>query len=586
MRNFCRKVLASAVTTLFSIIVVVLIIVGVGVLAMRGGVEIEEHSWLVVDIYGDITEYDPPGDIINRIMGGDSETLQRIWSNMEKAAVDEDIDGVLFHLSATNNLGLAKLQELRDAIDHVQAAGKPVYAWGDVLDLRTLYLAAACDSVFMPGGGYFDFRGLATESVHVRGTLDKLGIKPHLHKIKEYKSATEMIMNKEMSPAAREMREWMLDEYWEMIVPTIAEDRGLTEDRLVELMAYAEFEPDEALDAGLLDAVMYWPEMEMMLGAEDYGTLETVSNAAYAGVTPEQAGIEGGERIAVVHAQGNIGGRRNRIDPALGIMMGHESVGDELRRCRLDESVKAVVFRVDSGGGESLASDLIAHEIDLLRQVKPVVVSMVDVAASGGYMISYKATKMMADPLTVTGSIGSINGFFNMKGFYDKIGFSKSYVTRGPMALMGGDYREPTPEEWDRHVDAHWKGFNRWLADVADRRGIAFEDAKNLAYGRVWTGRQAVANGLIDATGNLRDAVALAAELAELPEDETPSVVHLPERQDLLQMLLSDEKPRDKVAMLVRWQAYRLLRSEIATTSRTLTAERTLYEPSRSWWAD
>ncbi len=139
---------------------------------------------------------------------------------------------------------------------------------------------------------------------------------------------------------------------------------------------------------------------------------------------------------------------------------------------------------------------------------------MVDVAASGGYSISYKARHLMANPLTVTGSIGSINGFFNMRGLYDKLGVSKSFVTRGPSATMGSDYREPTAEEQARHADAHWIGFNEWLYDVAERRGISEERIERLAMGRVWTGRQAVENGLIDRTGDLRDAVRWAAELA------------------------------------------------------------------------
>ena len=158
---------------------------------------------------------------------------------------------------------------------------------------------------------------------------------------------------------------------------------------------------------------------------------------------------------------------------------------------------------------------------------------MVDVAASGGYYIAYKGTKIMADPLTITGSIGSINGLFNMKGFYDKIGFNKDGVAMGPMAELGTDMREPTAAEWDRLVEAHYISFNEWLADVAER-GMTFEHAETLAHGRTWTGNQALDNGLIDAVGNLDDAVALAAELAELDLDKQPEVVHLPESRGLL----------------------------------------------------
>jgi len=204
---------------------------------------------------------------------------------------------------------------------------------------------------------------------------------------------------------------------------------------------------------------------------------------------------------------------------------------------------------------------------------------MVDVAASGGYMISYRATRLMADPMSVTGSIGSINGFFNMKGLLDKLGVTRDHVTVGPMALMGSDYHEPTEAQWERHADAHWKSFNSWLHDVADRRGLDFADAEKLAHGRVWTGRQAVANGLIDAVGNQRDALAMAAELAGLEADEPITPVHLPARRSLLDLLLSEEAPVDKVATVLRWKAYRDLRSDAGATLRTLGSQRMLYEP-------
>jgi protease-4 len=271
--------------------------------------------------------------------------------------------------------------------------------------------------------------------------------------------------------------------------------------------------------------------------------------------------------VAVVHAQGNIGGRENRVDPVMGVMMGHETIIRELQRCRFDDEVEAVVLRIDSGGGESLASDLMAHEVELLAKVKPVVISMVDVAASGGYYMAYKGSYLMADPMTVTGSIGSINGFFNMSGLYEKIGFNKEFVTRGPMALLGSDMRDPTPEEWARHTDAHWKSFNAWLADVAEHRGMAFEDAEKLAHGRIWTGRQAVANGLIDGVGNLDDAVAKALNLAEVEQDKAPKVLHLPEKQDLLASLFSDDvQADDPVAAAVRAVLYREIQMQTMQT--------------------
>ncbi len=570
MSDFLKKTLVGAASTILSLIIVLAVMAGAFMLATNKGADVEEGSWLVIDLYGEVSEYDPPGGVLAQITGGGGLTLTSMLDAMDKAALDDRIEGVILHLSSSHGAGWAKLQELRNAVARVRAAGKPVHAWGDAMDLSTLYLASACETVGMPAGGYCELKGMHASSMHVRDMLGKLGIEPHLHRIKDYKSAAEMIMESGMTDAAREMRTWMIDEYWDMIVPVTAEDRGMTTDRLVELMEYAEFEPEEAAEAGLIDEVIYWQELEARLKGEDDDLLKTVTLDVYDGVSWEDVGLDADATVAVVHAQGNIGGRENRVDPFFGMMMGHESIIRELRRCRLDDDVAAVVFRVDSGGGESLASDLISHEVALLAEVKPVVVSMVDVAASGGYMISFRATKMMADPLTVTGSIGSINGFFDVSGLRERIGVNMDHVAKGPMAMLGTDDRAPTAEEWERHADAHWRSFNSWLEDVAEERGMEFAYAETLAHGRVWTGRQAVDNGLIDRTGDLRDAVAWAAELAEIDPDDTVGTVHLPESKDLLATLMSDDAPDADVVAALRSAVWSGLRNDVRESGRFL----------------
>jgi protease-4 len=394
---------------------------------------------------------------------------------------------------------------------------------------------------------------------------------PHLHKIKDYKAAAEMVMDTHASDAAKENMQWIMDDVWATIMADLSRERGLDEARLLEHMAYAVFTPTEAVAAGLIDECVYLQDLEARLKKSKDDQLRTVSHEQYAKASWKDAGLKTGKTVAVVHAQGNIGGRENRVDPLMGIMMGHESIVRELQRCRYDDEVKAVVFRIDSGGGESLASDLMAHEVGLLSAVKPVVISMVDVAASGGYYIAYKGTKLMADPLTITGSIGSINGLFNLKGLYDKVGVNKDGIAKGPMAEYGTDMRDPTPEEWKRHTEAHWLSFNEWLADVAKERGLAFAAAESLAHGRTWTGSQAVANGLIDAVGNLDDAIALAAELAELEPGKAPTVVHLPAEKSLLSSLIGgDADAGDPVAAAVRSALYRSLRGQVRETGAFL----------------
>jgi protease-4 len=566
MKTFFRSFLASLLALVF------LLVIFIGIIAWKTSrkPKIEQHSYLVVDIYGQILEYDPPSDIMSQILGGEPLTLQAILSNLEKASLDERIDGVIMRFSANNSAGLAKLQEIRNAIIKVKKAGKKVYGFSDNIDRKTYYLASACDSIFIPPTAYFFFTGFSTSTYHVKETLDKLGIEPNIHRIKDYKSAAEIVTRKDMSPESRENKEWIQDEQWEMFIRALEGDRGITEDKVIKLMEHALFSAEEAKEAGLIDRLLYWDELEDTLKQEKDKKLRTVSQNRYSQVDPAKLGLKGKKKIAVVHAQGMIGGRRSTVNPLLGVMMGHETVMEDLRRARMDDDIEAVVFRVDSRGGEGLASDLIGHEVEVTSRVKPVVVSMVDVAASGGYLISYRASKIVADPMTITGSIGSISGKVNMKEFYDKLGVTHDFVTKGPMALMFSDYRNFTEKEWERFKEDHWNGFNAWLRDVAQHREMSFEEAEKLAYGRVWTGRQAKANGLLDELGGLDRAVEVAKELAGIPADEKVTILHYPIKKGVLSSIFGGKGELNAAA---RWILYRFIRDDLVGSWRMITEE-------------
>jgi protease-4 len=569
MKSFFSNFFAG----LLAIIVFLAIVIVVVKVKMDDKPDIKDHSYLVVDIYGSIMEYNPPGGMMESVLGGSPETLQRILTNLEKASVDKRIDGVIMKLSASNDAGGAMIQEIRQGIKKVRAAGKPVYAFTDNMDRNSFLLASACDSIFAPPVAYINFTGMRAQTFHVKNMLDKLGIKPNIHKIKDYKSAAEMVIREDMSPEAKEMRSWMLDEFWEIASAAISDDRGLLEADLIALMEKALFVAQEAKEAGLVDRLMYWDELENQLKQEDDETLRTISQSEYAKIKPEKLGFKGKKTIAVVHAQGTIGGRYNKVDPLLGVMMGHESVNKELRKARKDDDVAAVIFRIDSGGGESLTSDLIGHEVEVLAGEKPVVVSMVDVAASGGYMIAYRATKMMADPMTITGSIGSISGKFNIKAFHEKLGITHDVVTKGPNALLYSDQRDFTPEERANFEENHWKDFNIWLANVARHRKMPFEQAEKLAHGRVWTGRQAKANGLIDEVGGLDEAIALAKQLADIPEDEQVTVVHYPEcEKGFLSSLLGGG-----LVASIQWAVYNYIHHEALESVKTMSSGGPVY---------
>ena len=551
-----------------AIALLVSIAVGYGACVAGKKSKIKNHSWLVVELYGGLLEYDPPGGIMAELAGGDTETLQRILSNLRKAQVDDRIEGVIFRISYGTSIGAAKAEEIRGAVKRLREAGKKVYGYAEAFGARELYLLAACDEIFSPPSAFIGFHGMSFGSVHVKNALDKLGIKPNLHKIKDYKAAAELVLREDMSAPARENREWMLDEFWEMFATSLAEDRDLDRQKIVDLMEHALFTADEALEGGLIDRVLYWDDVEAMLKREKDDELRTVSQARYAQVRESKLGLRGKKKIAVIHAQGTITGRDSGVNPLLGITMGHETIVAELRRARDNDRVAAIVLRVDSPGGVALDSDLMGHEVELTAQVKPVVVSMVDVAASGGYHIAYRASKIVADSMTVTGSIGSISGKFNMREFYDKLGITHDQATRGPNALINSGFQDYTTEERLRFEDNHWDGFNDWLRDVSEHRGMSFEEAEKLAHGRVWTGRQALANGLIDELGDLEHAIGLAKQLAEIPTDQRVSVVHYPKKKSLIQSLLGGEENATTVA---RWVVYRFIREDVVGTWELLS---------------
>jgi protease-4 len=413
----------------------------------------------------------------------------------------------------------------------------------------------------MPPTAYFTCMGMAVHTDHVKNTLEKLRIKPNMHRIKDYKSAAEMIVREDMSPQSRENKNWMLEEYWDIYCSALEEDRGITEEQVIAAMEKALFMIEEAVEAGFVDSMMYWDQFKDFLAGGD-GELKTVSQEDYEKIEPASLGLKGKKKIAVVHAQGTIGGRKTRLDPMLGIMMGHESVCAQLRAAREDEDVAAVVFRVDSPGGEGLASDLISREVKVTADEKPVVVSMVNVAGSGGYAISYRATKIVADATTVTGSIGSINAKFNTEGFERMLGITHDTAEKGPHANMFSPYRDFTEEEWKIFTENHWAGFNAWLRQVAQFRGMTFEEVEKLAHGRVFTGRQGAANGLVDEVGTLERAVDLAKELAGVGADEKVTIEHFPKRKSFFEELLSG----GAFTTAARYVVWRFIQDDVSET--------------------
>jgi protease-4 len=502
MKLFLKMLVAVLIAQIL-IVAVVGIIVATKV---KDGPRIKNGSVLVQVLDGKIPESQPQGGV--PFIGPCVTSYTEILENLEKARHDERIKAVVLRIGSPA-IGWAKAGELRERIAQLRAAEKQVWAYTEWLGSRALYLGAACDSLFLLRNGYVSLRGFAAEVPFIKGTLDKLGVQENLHRIEHYKSAAEILQRETLSPTARENVEWMLDEFYPEYLQTVEEERGLAPGTLESsVLSQGILVPAEALELGLVDGLVYWDEVETGLlnlpevkpeKKEKEGIQlrpRTVSGNDYAGVERKKAGIKVEQKIAVVHAMGMIAGEESGVSFPFGATMGSATMERAFRSAAEDEDIAAIIFRIDSGGGE-------------------------------------------ANPLSVVGSIGSISGKFNMHGLYDKLGITKDFVTRGPNALMESDYSDYSPEQWESFTSRHWRDYQEWVDDIARFRHKTPAEIDSVGRGRVWSGRQALAVGLIDTLGTFDLAVRIAKQKAGIPEDEEVEFVHYPKKKGPLEALRS-----------------------------------------------
>ena len=486
---------------------------------------VRDNSVLVLKLGGPLPDY-VAEDPLNRLFGRDERSLTSLLSQLRKAKADKRIKGVLLELDLTS-AGWGKAEEIRDAIREFRASGKPVYAYMEYGANKEYYIATACDRVYVAPIGDLMIVGLAADVMSLGGSLEKLGIQMDFYQIGKYKTAPEQYTRKEMSEANREVINAILGDFFDRFVANVAQARNKSVEDVRAAIDSAPLGAGEAKAAGLIDDAKYRDEVEAelksRLGYKDDEKLRKVSESDYRRVKPDSVGLGGGERIAVIYAAGPIMSGSSSEGGAFGgeSTVGSDTVAKALADARDDKTVKAIVLRVDSPGGTSYASDIIWHAVESAKRKKPVVVSMGDVAASGGYYVSMTANKIVAEPSTITGSIGVFAGKPVLKGFYDWIGVNNEYVTRGKNAAI---YRETEPftdeerKKFQSMLDSfYWDDF---LPKVAAGRGRDREYVHSVAQGRVWTGTQAKERGLIDEFGGLDRAVEIAKGLANIPADK------------------------------------------------------------------
>jgi len=523
-------------------IAVFISIVGFALLYLAFGREpaVPSNATLVLKVGGSLTEM-APNDVVGYLRGTRTPTVRGIVDNLRKAKVDARVKGVLLKPTGFESPFWGKVQEIRDAVLDFKKSGKPIYAYVEYGGDREYYLATAADKVFLMPSTALDLTGVATYELFLRGTLDKIGVYPDLHRIGDYKTAVNTFREKGFTAAHKEMDESMNRDLYAQVVRGIADGRKKNEADIRTLLDDGPFLPEEALRAGLVDDVMYEDQVDDKLRAGDKRShLDTDD---YARVSLSSVGLNRGPRVAVIYATGTINSGRSGYDPVNGPVAGSETLIEYIKQARRDSSVRAVVLRVDSPGGSATASDAIWRELMITKQERadrPLVVSMSDLAASGGYYIAMPAQVIVAQPSTLTGSIGIFGGKFVTGGMYEKLGAHIEATSIGKHAEINGPMRPYNAEELKKLQEQLQSFYDQFVEKVADARHSTPEKIDALAQGRVWTGRQAKQNGLVDELGGLDRAVAIAKQRAKIAADSDVEIVVYPPRKSFYE-LLSDQ---------------------------------------------
>jgi protease-4 len=509
---------------------------------------------LELDLTEGLTE-GPPADPLAALLSMRKTRLADVLSGLKRARQDPRVKALVVKIGG-QPLGLAMVQELRQAVIHFRASGKLTVAFSETFGefgggTVPYYLATAFERLYLQPSGDVGLTGVALEQRFVKGALGKLGVGFEAGQRHEYKTAPNTFTQDHMTDPHRESMARIVESVTESLVAGIADGRRLDPGKVRELIDRGPFTAAEAQEAGLVDGLAYRDEVydELKRAAGDDAHLLYVSRYAR-GAAVRKLSHPMADAIALVHATGMIRtGRSGRSPLGGGGAMGSDTISAALRAARRDDHVKAVVFRVDSPGGSYVASDTVWREVTLTRKVKPVIVSMGDLAASGGYFISMAADVIVAQPGTLTGSIGVYGGKPVFSELLEKAGITSEMVAEGANAGMFSTSRGFSPEQWER-INA-WldRIYDDFVGKVAQSRDLSRERTHELARGRVWTGADARASGLVDELGGLEDALAMARKRAGLADD---APVRTYPRLNPLERLRGPESSEDKSAALAR----------------------------------
>jgi len=520
--------------TLLTLFLVFIIFVFVMFLLFKGlsktKPSVAKNSTLVISLSGDIPEYVPMSDF--PVATKKNVSMKVIMDDIKKAKVDDRIKGILLRINTTF-MGWAKIDELRNELNDFKKSGKYVVAYlGSFVGEKEYYLSLAADSIFSVPSGFLEMNGLVIESIHLPGMLEKIGVTVDYFAFGKYKSHSgETFGRKKHTRPVLQMLNDILDWEYKHLVKGIADRLGKSEQEIKATIDRGYFNAEKFQELGWIDGLRYEDQIEDMLkklnGIKAGKKLKKISAQRYGEIPLVSLGLnKGKKRIALIYSQGLIQEGKDSFSPlTMGTTAGTDPIIQSIRRAVRSRSVKAIVFRVDSPGGSGLGCDLVWREILKAKEKKPVIVSMSDYAASGGYWVSMGASAIVAQPSTMTGSIGIWSVFPNVSGLYKKLGLNESNVKRGAHADMFMGFKHLTDYEKKLYRDNLYQSYVSFVTKAAESRGMTFEQMEPLAQGRTWMGEKAKELGLIDELGGLDKAIEIAREKAGIDSTEKVKVV-------------------------------------------------------------
>jgi protease-4 len=498
-------------------------------------VAVADGSTLILHLKGDLPEVPPIEVNLPFLPGRDRVTVQQVWAMLRRAAADPRIKAVV--LEPENlEIGWAKMQEIRADLEQFRKSGKPLVAYLKAPGLREYYIATAASKIYLPPSELLNVKGLGFELMYFRNTLSKLGVEVDVEHAGKYKDYGDMFTRTSMSPETKEVMNSLADNLFGDLTATVARARNKTPEEVKALIDNGPFLAKDAKQAGLVDDLRFedevFGETAKALSQKD---LKKVGERQYAQVSDSSAGVKIDDRIAWVTAEGSISRGSADSDGDNGIES--EAFDRILNRVSRDSRVKAVIVRINSPGGEVMASDDLWRAMNDLSAKKPVVISMSDDAASGGYYMAMSGDPLVAYPGTITGSIGVVFGKPNLHGLYDKLGITKDSIARGRFARIDSDYESldsPARQKLRDGIDAEYEDF---LSKVSAARHKPADQIRPLAEGRVWLGSQAKDNGLVDELGGIDKAIEMAKTKAKIPASSRIGLTLYPAKKTLTDVL-------------------------------------------------